>query len=291
MWEKGVILYALLCGKLPFDEESISLLFEKIKTANYQMPDFISKGAKDLINKMLQVDPLKRATISDIKSDEWFLKDLPEYLVESISLNPIIDEDVLQEAHSKFDDLMNYEDSLKSLKAGEINDIVVAYQLLLDHKQKKKMRSSLDGRQYPNYSETPNDKISLQMDMHDSYNSSPSKSLSSSYNYTNINELRIDTNPTTRFGWKFGIKTNFNSKTTMNHIYSILKKLKFEWKILGEYYLLCRLNSGDGMLMYLQLYKIDSSCYIIDLQRGDKSDIFVFMESVTNFKRLFEESS
>eukprot|EP01080_Neovahlkampfia_damariscottae_P007649 gene7649-11970_t len=292
VWSCGVILYALLCGKLPFDEESISSLFDKIKTANYQMPDFVSKGAKDLINKMLQVDPLKRATIADIKNDDWFLRDIPDYLVESISLNPTIDEDVLQEAHSKFDDLMSYEDSLKSLKSGEINDIVVAYQLLLDHKQKKKMRSSLDGRSglgYPNLSETPNDKISLHMDMHssgyNSSNSSPSKNLSSSYNYTNINELRIDTNPKTRFGWRFGIKSNLNSKSAMNKIYTILKKLKFEWKILGEFYLLCRQN---GMLMYLQLYKIDSSCYIVDLQRGDKSDIFIFMEAVTNFKQLFE---
>jgi serine/threonine protein kinase len=154
-------LYALLCGKLPFDEESISSLFDKIKTATYQIPDFVSKEASSLINKMLQVDPLKRATIADIKSDDWFLKDLPDYLSESVSLNPIIDEDVLLEAHSKFEDLMSYDDALKSLKSNEINDIVVAYQLLLDHKQKKKMRSSMEG--WPSLSETPH--VSLQMDM------------------------------------------------------------------------------------------------------------------------------
>jgi serine/threonine protein kinase len=278
-------LYALLCGKLPFDEESISSLFDKIKSANYQMPDFVSKEASILINKMLQVDPLKRATIADIKADDWFLTDLPDYLSESVSLNPMIDEDVLLEAHAKFEDLMSYDDALKSLKANEINDIVVAYQLLLDHKQKKKMRSSMEG--WPSLSETPH--VSLQMDMRSGSHqgsesdSSPSK-LSSSYNYTNINELRIDT--TTRFGWKFGLKSELNSKQAMSKIYSVLKDLNMEWKVLGEFQLLCRLNE---MLMSLQLFKIEGSCYIVDLQRVDKSDIFIFMSLVMNFKRLLEK--
>ena len=44
------------------------------------MPNFISDEVKDLINRMLQINPIKRITMKEIKSHPWYLKDLPEYL-------------------------------------------------------------------------------------------------------------------------------------------------------------------------------------------------------------------
>lgn len=43
MWSCGVILYALLCGRLPFDDESIPSLFRKIKSGMYSIPSDISQ--------------------------------------------------------------------------------------------------------------------------------------------------------------------------------------------------------------------------------------------------------
>jgi hypothetical protein len=48
-----VILYAMLCGQLPFDEESMPNLFHRIKKSKYYMPNYISENAKDLINRLL----------------------------------------------------------------------------------------------------------------------------------------------------------------------------------------------------------------------------------------------
>jgi len=40
----GVILYALLCGELPFDYEDESITKEKIIKREYTLPDFLSSG-------------------------------------------------------------------------------------------------------------------------------------------------------------------------------------------------------------------------------------------------------
>lgn len=49
----GVILFAMVCGSLPFDDDSMSSLFNKIKEGKYFVPNFISADVKDLINRML----------------------------------------------------------------------------------------------------------------------------------------------------------------------------------------------------------------------------------------------
>lgn len=80
IWSCGVILYALLCGTLPFDDESIPYLFKKIKGGIYILPSYLSDESRDLISKMLVVDPLKRISIDSIRRHPWFAKDLPAYL-------------------------------------------------------------------------------------------------------------------------------------------------------------------------------------------------------------------
>lgn len=76
-------MYALLCGTLPFDDEHVPTLFRKIKSGVFPIPEYLNKSVVGMLCQMLQVDPMKRASIEDIKKHEWFQKDLSEYLFPS----------------------------------------------------------------------------------------------------------------------------------------------------------------------------------------------------------------
>ena len=76
IWSCGVILYILLCGYPPFNANKDTEITRKIKSGAFSFPQEdwynISDLAKNLINKMLKVDPKQRPTAADLLNDEWF---------------------------------------------------------------------------------------------------------------------------------------------------------------------------------------------------------------------------
>ncbi|KAJ3434870.1 protein kinase [Anaeramoeba flamelloides] len=78
IWACGVVLYALLCGYLPFDEKKYQKLLFKIKKGKYSFPSTLDEQEMDLISKMLTVNPKKRITIKEIKKHPWFIKSFPQ---------------------------------------------------------------------------------------------------------------------------------------------------------------------------------------------------------------------
>lgn len=64
IWSCGVVLYALLSRQLPFDDDNIPNLLCQIKVGHYYMHPEIEGNARDLIRKILVVDPAKRITVS-----------------------------------------------------------------------------------------------------------------------------------------------------------------------------------------------------------------------------------
>jgi tRNA A-37 threonylcarbamoyl transferase component Bud32 len=82
VWSAGVILYTMLCAKLPFDDphDNMRNLFRLIRRGRYAEPTHVSDAAKDVLSRMLVVEPMKRATMSEIRSHPWFNVDLPAYI-------------------------------------------------------------------------------------------------------------------------------------------------------------------------------------------------------------------
>jgi serine/threonine protein kinase len=71
VWSCGVILFALLAGRLPFNDPAIRNLLAKVKSGRFAMPDF-PPPVQNLISAMLTVDPALRITIDGIKQHHAF---------------------------------------------------------------------------------------------------------------------------------------------------------------------------------------------------------------------------
>jgi serine/threonine protein kinase len=154
VWSCGVILYALLCGSLPFDDEDIPNLFKKIKNGVYTLPGHLSKLSRDLIPRMLVVDPMKRMTIPEIRRHPFFTFSLPLYLtvrprhaVPQITLvNKAI---VKQICNLEIAKQLIEQEVREFIQRGDRNKCRIAYDLLCDSEKRKmfhidKLRSKTD---------------------------------------------------------------------------------------------------------------------------------------------------
>ncbi|CAM0907552.1 unnamed protein product [Alopecurus aequalis] len=74
LWSCGVILFVMLAGFLPFEDDNVASLYKKISGAQFNCPSWFSDGAKKLIAKILDPNPSTRITIAQLLKDRWFKK-------------------------------------------------------------------------------------------------------------------------------------------------------------------------------------------------------------------------
>ncbi|EAY04354.1 CAMK family protein kinase [Trichomonas vaginalis G3] len=74
LWSAGVVLFAMVIGRLPFQDNSIQRLAQKIVYSQPQYSPNASLEVQDLLSKLLEKDPAKRITIPEIYEHPWFKK-------------------------------------------------------------------------------------------------------------------------------------------------------------------------------------------------------------------------
>ena len=75
VWSCGIVLFAMLCGYLPFDDKTDDkIIFKKIVECEIKYPFFLSDMARDIIAKLLIKDPNKRISIKEVKMHPFYIK-------------------------------------------------------------------------------------------------------------------------------------------------------------------------------------------------------------------------
>lgn len=291
VWSCGIILYALLCARLPFDDPHIPTLFQKIRQGRVAYPPYLSNACVDLISKMLVVDPLKRITVAEIWEHEWFQKNLPSYLetspeelVCSYVKPEDLDQEVLYELMEKFK--VTKEEAMRQLSQGEkseepVNKFVVAYHLIYDNIHRAFARS-LSARRSQKLAalscsppislrdELPFDVVVPENDKSSKAAISPRRDRAGSFAFN-------------RKVWSLGVNTDKPPRETMNDVTRALRNIHFEWKVVAPYCLRCRSIFRDEELLVkfqVQLYKLRTKRYLLDFKMLN-GEVFGFFDICT----------
>lgn len=139
-----MILYALLVGALPFDDDNLRNLLEKVKKGVFHIPHFVPPDCQNLLRGMIEVDPEKRLTLEEIHRHPWVTADvqgqieleLPVAQVVQTSIIPSV-EDLDPDVLSTMNSLQCFKDKEKlvqELLSSKHNTEKVVYFLLLDRK-------------------------------------------------------------------------------------------------------------------------------------------------------------
>lgn len=295
VWSCGVVLYALLCGSLPFDDENVPNLFRKIKHGNFTLPGHLSSEAKDLIVQMLVVDPTRRITFAQIRKHTWFQKDLPDYLCGSLRqphmdkrvLNPDIIQE-LEELGMKIEDKLN-------LKPDE----QVAYHLISDRASKQSSFTNLlpsAARSGPG-TVFEEDEVSSIARYYEQEGCAPLYKLTPVTGMSPIvGERSVIISPAPNVcaecPWQVGIEVSMEAALLMTEVLTALRDLSYEWHRITPWRIrarpLLRSDSQLKVILVVQVYKTATGRYLVDVLLSQGPSLPGVLAAMGFLRRLAE---
>ncbi|OMJ84107.1 hypothetical protein SteCoe_14860 [Stentor coeruleus] len=257
VWSMGVVLYAILAGSLPFDESNITNLFSKIKSGRFSIPYNFSDEVSDLLQRMLNPNPILRITCSQIINHPWFTKysTLPPCIyVSSRNLDHHIIGKCLE--HPQFASY-SHRQATELVKSSVQNQIAVTYNILLDIERKK--GAIKDSRCVA---------------------------------YKNVKRVKKENNNCKEHGkmpnnWVFGFRCNLKARSLMERLFEALKDAGLEWKIIDNFFIRTRnasdIEQNDRTINTIikfdvKIYKYEE-CYVLDFIRKS-GELFTVLEVI-----------
>ncbi|VDO04306.1 unnamed protein product [Haemonchus placei] len=147
VWSCGVILYALLVGALPFDDDNLRNLLEKVKKGAFHIPHFVPADVQSLLRAMIEVDPSKRYSLADVFRHPWVAGTTRSDPELELPMSQVVQTHIIPSEESIDPDVLRHMNSLGCFKDKQklVNELLsvrhntekMVYFLLLDRKRRR----------------------------------------------------------------------------------------------------------------------------------------------------------
>ncbi|MBN3305534.1 SNRK kinase, partial [Amia calva] len=151
IWSLGVILFMLVCGQPPFQEANDSETLTMIMDCKYTVPSHVSNDCKDLINRMLQRDPKRRASLDEIENHAW-LQGVDPSPATKYNIPLVSHKNLSEEEHNSIiqrmvlGDIADRETIIEALETNKYNHITATYFLLAERILREKQEKEIQNR-------------------------------------------------------------------------------------------------------------------------------------------------
>ncbi|XP_043974186.1 SNF-related serine/threonine-protein kinase [Gambusia affinis] len=151
IWSLGVILFMLVCGQPPFQEANDSETLTMIMDCKYTVPAHVSSACRDLIDRMLQRDPKRRASLEEIESHTW-LQGVDPSPATKYSTPLVSHKNLSEEEHNSIiqrmvlGDIADREAIVEALETNKYNHITATYYLLAERILREKQEKEVQTR-------------------------------------------------------------------------------------------------------------------------------------------------
>ena len=154
IWSTGIILFAMLCGYLPFEDPDNEILFKKILKCEAEFPSDLSNDSVDLMKKIMVTNPKERITLSEIKNHSFYLKG--KKCFEKMHPNLVEEVEKIYE-EKNYEEKNNEEKNYEEKNIENVKEIKKKTKKVKKHKKKEKKKEEEKENEKENVNEKEED--------------------------------------------------------------------------------------------------------------------------------------